>query len=440
MTTTPTRTDDTPTRRAPRPGSARAALSHRDFRQVWMGVSASNIGTWMQNVVLPAYVYSRTGKASLLALLVFAQLGPLLVLSIPAGVIADRFDRRRWLITMQSTQLVFAVALFPLVAQDAPIWSLVLVQLGIGIGNAMAAPAYSAALPAMVGREDLAGAISLNSAQINGTRVIGPVIAGLLALWGVSTSQFMLINAFTYFFVIGALFVSHIPPVAPPAEGVVPEKGMRLLSSGIRLAYRRPVIRRLLVTLTTFSLFSLPYVGLFPAVAEKNFGIDSETATYKWLYATWGLGAMVGALAIGTVFVSLDKRRLIRLGFATFAVWLAVFAVVRSPGPAFAVGFLLGASYFGTTTAMLTVLQSRLADAERGRVMALWFMAFGGTVPIGNIVFGPVMDVVGARWVMFGGALWAGFLAWWCNIERLDRRSADAAEQPTSHPVEARHP
>jgi predicted MFS family arabinose efflux permease len=238
--------------------------------------------------------------------------------------------------------------------------------------------------------------------------------------------------------VIGALVVSNIPSVAaPPSDG---EGKLHQLTSGLRIARRRPVVSRLLLSLATFSFLSLPYVGLFPAVAEMNFGIASKSSTFKWLYATWGFGAMVGALAIGTVLVGVDKRRLIRLGFATFALWLGLFAVVSSPGPAFAVGFLLGASYFGTTTAMLTVLQARLADHERGRVMALWFMAFGGTVPLGNIVFGPVIDAIGARWVLLGGAVWAAFLAWWCNVERLDRREQSAAEDPLGDPLQSGHP
>ena len=103
-TTTMTDTNDLPTNQ-PRQGSARAALRVRDFRLVWFGSLGSNIGTWMQNVVLPAYVYHRTGKASVVGLLIFAQLGPLLFLSIPAGVIADRFDRKKWLISMQIVQL-----------------------------------------------------------------------------------------------------------------------------------------------------------------------------------------------------------------------------------------------------------------------------------------------------------------------------------------------
>src|ERR1700709_2169587 len=117
-----------------RPGTARAAFAYPDFRRMWFGSFSSNVGTWMQNVVLPAYVYQRTGSASVVGLLVFAQLGPLLVLSIPAGVIADRFDRRRWLIAMQIVQMAFSVALAPLVAADAPIWALFVVAFGVGVG------------------------------------------------------------------------------------------------------------------------------------------------------------------------------------------------------------------------------------------------------------------------------------------------------------------
>lgn len=404
----------------PRPGTARAALQSRPFRLMFTGSFMSNVGTWMQNVVLPAYIYNRTERASLVGLLIFAQLGPLLVLSIPAGVIADKFDRRRWLITTQCVQLFFSFMLFPLAANDAAIWLLFLMQLGVGIGNALNAPAWSAALPTLVPPENLSGAIALNSTVINGSRVIGPIIVAILSAWGVTSAQFFLLNALTYLFVIIALLRVRLPYLAPVAG----EPGWRQFTTGLKIAKSRPVISRLLLSLATFSFLSLPYVGLFPAVARLNFGIDETGATYKWLYATWGLGAALGGLAIGTVLVDVDKRTLVRRGFAAFSVFLALFAVMRSPAPAFAVGFFLGIAYFGTTTSMMTIIQSRLAPNERGRVMALWFMAFGGTVPLGNLVFGPVIDAVGARWVLLGGAVWAAFLSWWCNIERLDTRDA----------------
>ena len=402
-------------------GTVRAALQSRAFRLMFAGSFMSNVGTWMQNVVLPAYIYNRTGRASLVGLFIFAQLGPLLVLSIPAGVIADRFERRKWLIVTQTIQMSFSFMLFPLTANDSLIAWIFLAQLGVGIGNALNAPAWSASLPSLVPPEDLAGAISLNSTIINGSRVIGPIIVALLANWGVSTSQVFLINSLTYLFVIFALLRVTIPHLAAAGS----DEGWRQRTTGIRIARERRVIGRLIVTLATFSFLSLPYVGLFPAVARLNFGIDETGSTYRWLYATWGLGAALGGLAIGTVLVSVDKRTIIRSGFASFAVFLALFGVANTQVLAFVVAFPLGIAYFGTTTAMMTVLQSRLAPNERGRVMSLWFMAFGGTVPIGNLVFGPVIDAVGARWVLVGGAVWALFLGWWCDVKSLEGSAED---------------
>ena len=415
------------------PGSARAALSYPRFRRLWAASFSSNVGTWMQNVVLPLYVLDRTGKASVVALMVVAQLGPLLVLSIPAGVIADRFDRRRWLISMQMVQLGFSALLAPLAAGDASIALIFLVSLGVGVGNALNAPAWSAMLPGLVRKEDIAGSVALNSAMINGSRVLGPVFVAVLREFGVTTPQMFLVNAATYLFVIVALWRTPVstPPRRPSTRPV------EELMTGLRIARSRPVIGRLLVSLFTFSLLSLPYVGLFPAVARLNFGIAKGSTAYEWLYAVWGLGAAAGGLAVGTVFVRVDKRRLIRLGFAAFAVFMAAFAVSRSPLGAFLAAPFLGAAYFGTTTAMNTVLQMNLADHERGRVMSLWFMSFGGTVPIGNIVFGPVIDAVGSRWVLLLGAAWAVVLAWWCDIARIEH-AASAAEH-SRNTVESRH-
>ncbi|MEO5974762.1 MAG: MFS transporter [Ilumatobacteraceae bacterium] len=415
-----TDTSSTPVEEIPRqhrPGSARAALAVRDFRYMWYGSFLSNVGTWMQNVVLPAYIYHRTGKASLVALLIFAQLGPLLVLSIPAGVIADRFDRRTWLISMQSMQLLFSALLAVLALGTPSLLMLFCAALGVGVGNALNAPAWSAVLPSMVRHEDIAGAISLNSTVINGSRVIGPIIVAVLSQWGVSTAQFFFMNSATYLFVIGALLSVHIPTITKD-----PTQGWRRFTRGIEIARQRKVIRRLLLTLASFSLLSLPYVGLFPAVARLNFGIDESGVLYKWLYATWGFGACLGGLAIGTVCVGLDKRFLIRFGFLGIAFSMLAFGLSRSVLPAFIFGFVLGFFYFFTTTSMMTVVQSRLEPEIRGRIMALWFMAFGGTVPLGNLLFGPLIDEHGSQWLLFMGAAWAGILAWWCNIAGLDDR------------------
>jgi MFS family permease len=164
-------------------------------------------------------------------------------------------------------------------------------------------------------------------------------------------------------------------------------------------------------------------------VTRENFGVGRDSTSYEWLYATWGFGACMGGLAIGTVFVRWDKRRLIRYGFVTFAAMLTAFALSRTMWQGLITGALLGFAYFGTTTSMATVLQTRLEHSERGRVMALWFMAFGGTVPLGNLAFAGVFDAIGARWLLVGGAAWALLLSVWCNVERLELSAHEASNK-----------
>jgi MFS family permease len=208
-----------------------------------------------------------------------------------------------------------------------------------------------------------------------------------------------------------------------------PTQGWRRFTVGLSIARNRPVVRRLIVSLATFSLLSLPYVGLFPAVARLTFKIDESGSTYKWLYATWGFGACLGGLAIGTVFSHLDMRRLIQWGFAAFSVAMFFFALSQSPLPAFISGFFLGFAYFATTTAMMTVVQMRLEPEVRGRVLALWFMSFGGLVPIGNIFFGPLIDRYGSRGMLLISSATALFLAWRCNIAALDKKQLQLDSQ-----------
>lgn len=397
------------------PGSARAALSYPRFRTLFIGSALSNAGTWMQNFILPAYLDERTGSAGLVGLLVFAQLGPLLLLSIPAGVLADRLDRTRFVIAMQAVMLVGSATIAVLVATHAPLWTLFVAQLSIGIANALNAPAFSASLPMLVDRRDLPGAVSLNSAMINGSRIAGPALAAMLSAFGMTIWHLFLVNAATYLLLIVPLLRHPLPGV----ETNHPEQGWRRLTTGINITRGRRVLTRVLLSMTIFSMVSLPFIGLFPSVARLNLGLDPTGSTYKWLYVVWGSGAFFGALAVGSWLSRVDKRRLVPWGFALFGASLAVFALLRSPGPAFPVGFVLGFVYFMTATALITVLQQNLTDPERGSVMPLWFMSFGGTVPIGGLIAGPIVDHTGARGVLLAGAACAAFLAWWTDLARL---------------------
>jgi MFS family permease len=397
------------------PGTARAALSYRSFRIIFIGLALSNIGTWMQNFTLPAYIDARTGRPALVGVMVFMQLGPLLLLSIPAGVLADKVSKQKLQLWMQSISVVLTIVLAILVARDIALWTVFVVQLGIGCANAINAPAFQSTMPLLVHRQDLPGAISLNSAMINGSRVLGPVLAALLAAGGVSIPQIFVVNAATYAFFIVALLIVRMPDVRPDH----PDRGWRRLLTGTRIVRDRAVLGRLLLGMFLFSLFSLVFIGLFPSIARLNLGIDAAGNTYRWLYAIWGAGAFCGAMAVGTWLSKIDRKSLIVYGFIGFAISLATFSQLRGPAPAFAVGFVLGFFYFMTATAITTTLQLNMKDTERASVMPLWFMVFGGTVPIGNLLFGVVIEWIGARAVLAFGAAFALFLAWWLDLRRM---------------------
>ncbi|HVF32872.1 MAG TPA: MFS transporter [Acidimicrobiales bacterium] len=389
------------------PGSARAALAQRPFRIVWLGSLASNVGTWMQNVALGAFAFELTGSSGFVALLGFAQLGPLLLLSIVGGLLADTIDRKWLLIGCQVQQMVLSFVLAVVVRQDSPSKTALFgCVLALGIGNALNAPTLSAVLPQLVGRRDLAGAVSLQSVQLNLSRVVGPAIAGLV-LPVIGTSGVFAVNGVSYVFAIGSLLLVAIPRPYPSFG----EQGLRKLVGGFVVARRDPLVRRCLLAITSISFFCLPFIGLLPVLAGRNLGLDVQGAGYGALFACFGLGAALGAIAVGTVLVHRSKATAVRVGLLLFGLSLGAFALLRSPPPAYPVVFLVGLFYFATVTSLSTVLQSHLDEGVRGRVMALWIMGFGGTVPFGLLTGGFVADRTSVTLVVLAGAAVALVLA-----------------------------
>jgi MFS family permease len=402
-------------------GTAQAALRHRDFRIVYAGTFASNVGTWMQNVILGAYMLDTTGKGSWVSLVFFAQLGPLLFLSLAGGALADTVDRRRLLVTLQLIQGILSLGLAAIVWTTPSLspWVIVAIVFAIGIANALGAPGLSSILPTLVPREDMPGAVALMSVQMNLSRVIGPAIGGLIYT-SLDAGPVFAINAATYLFAVTGLVWARY---AARANSVVDERGIARLLSGARIARRDPLIRHVLVTLATFSFFSLPFVGIMGVIAKFNLGIAPKSGEFGLLYATFGLGAALGAVTVGTVLATRSKVGLLRVGFFAFAIVLAAFAVVRNPALAFPVVALLGYVYFLVVTCLSTVLQDHLPNEVRGRVMALWIMGFGGTVPLGVLAAGPFSEHHSTE-VLLVGAAWALVLALWSNAERLRRKGA----------------
>src|SRR5437773_5054164 len=225
-----------------RRGTTQQALRTHYVRNCRVGTFASNIGTWMQYELLGAYGYELTGSAVFVGVLFFAQLGPLLFMSTVGGVLADVVDRRKLLIITQVEQLVLSMLLAVLAAGGNPSRvALVACVFAIGVGNSLSAPAIAAILPTLVPRADLPGAVSLQSVQMNLSRVIGPAI-GAVVYSPTGAAPLLPINADPHLFAVDGLILAGYHPYAP---GEVEERGLARLLSGFRLAARHPLIRRI---------------------------------------------------------------------------------------------------------------------------------------------------------------------------------------------------
>jgi MFS family permease len=389
-----------------RPGTARSALRSRDLRVLWIATFSSNVGTWMQNVALGAFAYDVSHSAGFVALTGFAQLGPLLMLATVGGMLADAVDRRRLLVMTNLVQLVFSAVLAAVAAASHPSQSLLLlVVFAIGVANALTGPPLASLLPILVPRPDLPGAIALQSVQMNLSRVVGPAIGGVL-LPAIHASGVFALNAATYLFAVaGAL------AIRPVAHGHGGETGLRRLLGGFSVARNDALVRSVLTTIASISFFCLPFIGLMPVVAAQNLGMNVTGFEYGLLYACFGLGATCGAIAVGSVLVGYRRDRIIAGGLALFSVMLLVFGLLRTPGPAYPLVFLVGLFYFATVTTLSTRLQEHLRDEVRGRVMALYMMCFGGTIPLGLLVAGPIDPHTNITTIVVAGAVVAMLLA-----------------------------
>lgn len=406
------------------PGTARSAFRHKTFRTVYLGAFASNIGTWMQNVVLGALAWSLTGSGVFVGIMTAAQLGPLLVFSVVGGMLADNFDRRKVLIALSIQQAAFSALLAAVTLPSNPSRALMVATvLCIGVGNALYAPIFGAVVPMLVPRRDIAGAISLNSVQMNASRVIGPVI-GATIYAKLGPSAVFVVNSVSFVAVIASLLRVTLPRPAPTGA-----HGLHRLFEGIAVAKADRVVRQCLIVIFVFSFVCLPFITQMPKIAGDHLGIAAKSSAYGTLYACFGIGAVVGALSIGTIFAATSKARMTRVGLVGFAVMLTLFGSLRSSAPAYAVILVLGCVYFAVITSLSTVLQEDLDDSVRGSVMALWIMGFGGTVPFGGLTGGKAMETFGIFPVLAVGAAVAVGLAVFADlrpsrddVSRSDRR------------------
>lgn len=390
-------------------------MRSRDLRRLWVATFASNIGTWMQNVALGAFAYRLSHSASFVAYVGFAQLGPVLLLAPVGGLLADIVDRRKLLVLTNLEQLVFSAALAFVAGAHHPSRTLLfVVVVAIGIGNALTGPPLSSLLPNLVPKADLPGAVSLQSVQMNLSRVIGPAIAGVL-LPAIHAAGVFAINAATYLFAVaGALVIRPVRQAATYGGG-----GLRRLLGGVTVARDDRLIRSVLLTIAAISFFCLPFIGLMPAIGGKNLHLDVNGLQYGLMYASFGFGAACGAIAVGSVLAGRPREPVISTSLALFGIALAGFGLLRQVDPAYPVVFVVGLFYFATVTSLSTRLQEHLDDAVRGRVMALYMMGFGGTVPLGLLIGGQIAQATSVTVVVVAGGVAALFLAFAARPRRM---------------------
>jgi MFS family permease len=396
-----------------RPGTMRSLLSHRDFRLAYSGSVASNIGTWMQNVVLSAYAYELTGSAAFVGVMIFANLGPQFIFAMPGGALADSRDRRHVIAIGSVVQGVLCFGLAALTLHDQPPRALLLLLVfAVGTAAAMQQPSFTSLLPTLVPRDEIQGAVSLAAANVNLSRVVGPAIGGVLfATVGVSW-VFVLNGATFVFLVLGVLAVRPVP--RPPATDQV--SALRRLVSGFGIVWRDPVIRRAICCIAFFSLFGLAFVTQYPVIATENFGVDADTALYGFLYATFAAGSLVGALSVGFLFQGGSLAKVVRVGLAVFTVLVFVLGLIRSPAAAFPVSFAVGMLYFIVITGMSAVVQHRVDDRVRGRVASIWMMSLAGTVPIGGLFAGWLVETTNPTVICLIGAAAGAVLVWFADL------------------------
>ncbi len=400
---------------SPKVGTARDALARPDFRRVYIASGLSNTGRWMQQAALGVLAWELTESPAFLGYIIFAQLGPLALLSLPGGSLADAMDRRVLLLCTQTWQMVWSFVLAWQVwdgeISEARLLLLVFV---IGLGQGLFAPTFMSVVPSLAGPDNLRAAVSLNSMQVNGSRVIGPAIGG----WLTSVTGFgevFAVNAATYLIVIGAIYLTDLPAPASRAKSFVDR-----IFGGFKAASRAPQVGRPLLVMTTFALFCLPFIGQLPAIAELNLGIDAQSTRYGLFYACFGLGALGGATMVGTVLLNVAQSAVVRVTLSGFAVALAALAAVRTEWLGYPVIFAVGLFYFALPTVLSTFLQEHLHENVRGRVMALWVLSFGGTVPFANLIAGPIVEATSLTVVLGVGVLAALALAAGVRLERGD--------------------
>ncbi len=388
---------EAPAREARRRIGTFRALSRRNFRLYFIGQIISNSGTWMQTVAQSWLVLELTKSGLALGLVSAAQFLPILVLSPLAGVYVDRADKRRLLVFTQSAFALIALVLGVLVlAKVVALWMVFALAALMGVVNAVDTPARQSFVIEMVGKEDLANAVSLNAVIMNSARVIGPAIAGaVIYRFGVGPN--FVANAISYLAVIASLLMlrsSELMP-SPPLQA---RKGQ--LREGLKYVARTPRLAIPLLIMLVVGTLAYEFQVSLPLLTTLTFHLGA--GSYAAITSALGVGAVIGGLVAAT-YAKPSMRRLAgaALVFGTLMVVAALMPTFYTSLGAVAVAGLVSIIFLSTAN---TLLQITAKPEMRGRVMALYTVAFLGTTPIGAPLVGYIAQHFGGRaGILVGG-------------------------------------
>lgn len=416
----------------PRLRDAASALRHRDFAVFWTGAVLSNTGSWVQRTTVPFVLFEMTGSATWVGFAAFTSLVPAVAMGPLAGVIADRYPRRRVLLLSQCVMAVIAFGLYAAFALGgaASPWVLIAFVSATGLVGGLNIPSWQAFVSELVPRENLLNAVTLNSAQFNASSALGPALAGvILATWG-ATAAF-LVNALSFGAVIVALLL-----VRGARREVAERPAGRVLAQfaeTTRYLRARPGMAACVKLVMLLGLLGSPVFQLVKVFTDEVFEVGP--VAFGVMGASLGIGSVLGAPLVAGPGSALPRSRLTGGGVAVYGLSLTAFAL--APTYAFGLVALLvaGAAYLAVASSLNTTLQIQVDEAMRGRAMGLYLMSFTASIPVGALVQGGLADVVGPRaTVAVAGALFAASAAWLGPVRGMLWRMDDPGPEEPGAP------
>ena len=392
---------------------------HRNFRLFWLGQTLSLIGTWMQTMSEGWLALELSNSAFLVGLVAAAQSLPVLLLSLSAGVVVDRTDKLR-LVKIAQTLLGVQAALLWWTTWSGRVtigWLLALATMN-GLITAFEVPARQSLVIELVGREDLPGAIALNSSGFNLARVVGPSI-GAIIIAKLGIAWCFGVNAGSYIAVLAGLFMIRLPAWTPPEHLASPLEGIK---QGVRYMRDTPKISALMKLVTVYSVLGVPYLTMMPVVARDSLGLGA--GGYGALLACVGIGGLTGALTLAAVGDRFARGKLLLVSSMSFASTLLIFSLVRSAALAYPVLLFVGFSMILNNALANSTLQHLVPNELRGRMMAAYsFVVVGLSSVLGSLIAGSVAHLIGASWAIGGGAVIMLVYAYSALVKRSELRS-----------------